>query len=227
MTNSSPEPGVVLRGSAAATAVLVRLDQELRRTSGVPEEVLVAARAAAHAEGYATGWAQGRQEAAAAVQAEALHAEQDRRAAEGGRAEQVTQALTALDAAAAGLAGRCAPVLAEAGDTVARIAFAVTEALLARELAVATDPGLDAVRRALAATPTSQPVLIHLNPADHAVVAGGDLPTETSHGREVTLVADASVAPGDAVAVSGESTVDAGLLAALARVPRSRPPCPG
>jgi flagellar assembly protein FliH len=218
MTNSSPEAGTVLRGSAAATAVLVRLDQELRRTSAVSEEVLAAARAAAHAEGYATGWAQGRQEAAAAVQAETVRAEQHRRAAEGERAEQVTQALTALNAAAAGLTGRCAPVLADAGDTVARIAFAVTEALLARELAVATDPGLDAVRRALAATPTSQPVLIRLNPADHAVVAGGGLATGPGQGREVTLVADRSVAPGDAVAVSGESNVDAGLQAALARV---------
>jgi flagellar assembly protein FliH len=218
MTNSSPEAGTVLRGSAAATAVLVRLDQELRRTSGVPEEVLVAARAAAHAEGYATGWAQGRQEASAAVQAEAVHAQNDRRAAEDDRAQQVAQALTALDAAAAGLAGRCAPVLAEAGDAVGRIAFAVTEALLARELAVASDPGLDAVRRALVVAPITQPVLIRLNPADHAVVAGSDLATGTDHGRAVTLVADSSVAPGDAVAVSGESTVDAGLQAALARV---------
>ncbi|PZS25846.1 MAG: flagellar assembly protein FliH [Pseudonocardiales bacterium] len=210
---------MVLRGSAAATAVLVHHDQELRRVSRVPQEVLAAARAVAHAEGYATGWAQGRQEAAAAVHVEAARAEREHRTAERAHADLIAQALTALDIAATGLAERCAPALADAGDAVAAIAFAVIEALFAHELAAAADPALDAVRRALSATPAGRPVLIRLHPADHAAIAGSAAADAAGdQGRMVNFVADHTVAPGDAVAESDAVTVDAGLHAALARV---------
>jgi flagellar assembly protein FliH len=95
-------------------------------------------------------------------------------------------------------------------------ALALAEAILGRELAVATDPGRDAIVRALAVAPVGPDgVVVRLHPLDRDRL--GDL-HDLALGREVTVVADATVAPGGCAATVGATDIDASVAAALARV---------
>ncbi len=173
--------------------------------------------AAARAQGYATGWAEGRRFALtrAAEDSEAV-----RRSAELDRARRDAehrQGLAALDTAVARLEERTAAVLDElAGHTVAT-ALALTEAILGRELATATDPGADALRRAMALVDPTADVTVRLHPADREALDPAAL-DGLEDGRRVALVADPSVQRGDAVAETADTHVDATVAAALARV---------
>ncbi|MGH3497792.1 MAG: FliH/SctL family protein [Nocardioidaceae bacterium] len=171
-------------------------------------------RQAARAEGFSSGWAQGRRKAAdesaaaASEHASTLAAERAR------YADQAEQALHAVVAATQRLdksmAAACAAVESRAGE----VALALTEVLLGRELADGPGSAQAAVLRALTLAPTGLPVVVRLNPADITMLAelGTNVPPQ------VSLTPDPSVQPGDAVAVSGATTVDATLGAALARV---------
>jgi flagellar assembly protein FliH len=195
----------------AAASFTLKLPVRVTADAGTPE----AARTAAHAQGYAAGWAHGQYQAR--VEAE--------RVAAGGRQEaaelttRVDRALVGLVAAAAGLERRMAPVAADLEDRVLAVAVELAGALLGRELAVATEPGLDALRRALLLTPANRPVTVRLNPADLAdLCAGGSPDRYEIAGRVVTLLPDAGLARGDAVADCDATTVDARLGAAMDRL---------
>lgn len=103
-------------------------------------------------------------------------------------------------------------------DATARVtasaAFSVVEAILARELAVAANPGRDAVARALALSPDGIEVTLRLHPDDVAALGADDLPP----GRIVKIVADSSVGTGDCIADAGWTRIDARLSTALERV---------
>ena len=109
--------------------------------------------------------------------------------------------------------------LDERVDTLSRalpgLVLDVVEALVGHELAVAADPGRDSLARALALDPTKEPAVARLHPGD--VSRLGD-PGGIGGGREVTVVADPSVAPGDAVVEVGPSRIENRLEEALARV---------
>ncbi len=257
MTTSSPDidPGL-LRGAAAAAAPAARLDADLRsspyarRSGGDPRlvdprleqafaEAAETVRAAARAEGYAAGWAAGRRSAAAAAAAEAAQERATRQAVEARRAAAHAAAVAALHRAADEHARRAVPTYEQAADAVAATAFAVVEELLGRELALARDPGRDAVRRALSMLPDGlpaglparlpdrlaagsaggPPVIVRLHPADAAALsAPADVPDVPELPPGVTVVPDPGLARGDAVADCGPCHVDARLGAALARV---------
>lgn len=229
----------VLRGEQAVRVRLARLDADLRtspwaqrygadprlvdpRLEEAFDEAAEAVRAAARAEGYAAGWAEG-QEAArsaateqAARQATALAAELATTRA------RVDATLTRLDVAAATLEQTMAPAAAEVESTGLRLAAELVKVLVAHELAVAENPGRDALRRALALAPSGRPVVVRLHPDDLAVLADPDHPegidpTEAL-GRDVRCVADAAVERGGAVADCDATRVDAQLGPAVARV---------
>src|SRR5205807_804560 len=132
-------------------------------------------------EGYRTGMA--------AAQAELAVAEQERDAI-------VQQALAALQDAMTQLRAAQQSTLNNLEDELADGAFAVAEAVLDRELAVAKNPGRDAVARALALATTGDAV-VRLHPAD--VKTLGTL----TFGRELTVVADPNVEPAGAVVEVG------------------------
>jgi flagellar assembly protein FliH len=117
----------------------------------------------------------------------------------------LADALTRLDHAAEQVSG---------GTT--ELALAVASAILDRELVTASDPGAEAVRRALAVAPVRGPVRVLLNPldAERLCVPCGEL----APGRTVERVADPSVDPGGCRLESGATSVDAGPAAALRRV---------
>jgi flagellar assembly protein FliH len=170
----------------------------------------------ARAEGFAAGWAEGRRVAAAEAE-DRVMAEQAALAEQLAFAQaSVEAAVTALGAAAADLEQRSVAPLAEITDVVIAAAISLAEAIIGRELAVASEPGADALRRALDLAPGHRPITVRMNPAD--LVALG--PSGTSlelDGRTVTLLADGALAAGDAVADCGATHVDARIGAALDR----------
>lgn len=224
--SSSPER--VLRGTDGATVTSLPVATELRsgtwtRRGGsavlgdaVTESALSTlaetTRVAARAQGYAVGWAEGRrvsEERSRAAEAEAKSRRTEREAAH--EAEH-RQAVAALERAARLLQDTVADVCGRVEAQAVELSLQLTEAILGREVALSDDPGADAVRRALALLPEKPTVTVRLHPADVARVATGqrDLPG-------VTLVGDASLQPGDAIAEADDSVVDATLAAALGR----------
>jgi flagellar assembly protein FliH len=229
---SSDARGSVLSGASASGARAARLDSDLRRSPYAQRfgtdprlvdpqlerafvETDAKVRKQAQIDGFARGLAEGRAAglAAAAADSAALQhvaaTELDRQVA------RVREVLGRLAAAADALESRMAPVAAEVEEQVATIALGLLESLLQRELAVATEPGMDAVRRALALAPRGRPVVARLHPADAAALPADAFEVD---GRRVTVVADASVEPGGCIADCDATRVDAQLGAALERV---------
>ena len=175
---------------------------------------------ASQASGYAAGWAQGLAAAAEEerrVVAALLAQAQVERAAL--RAE-VDSALTGLHAAAEELRNRTTPQLDAVADAVAIAVVDLAEVVIGREIEDDGMRGLTALRRALDAAPTHADVVVRLNPEDLAViddVHGPDGIRGLAEGQ-VTVLADARLAPGDAFAEFPGGLVDARTDTALARI---------
>jgi flagellar assembly protein FliH len=168
---------------------------------------------AAQAQGYATGWAEGRRVALARA---AEEAEAVRRAAEAGEARRHAEhldAMAALDAAVDQLHTRLGEAVGALSEQAVAVALELTEAILAREVATATDPGGDALRRAMALVDPHVAVTVRMHPEDRAT-----LDPVALEGRAVAVVDDPALARGDAVAETEDTLVDATVSAALERV---------
>jgi flagellar assembly protein FliH len=192
---------------------------EVSPSAGIPDELLVPARAAAQAAGYAAGWAHGIRAARLVAEAEArtARAETQRLLAE--QRARLQQAFRALDEAAAGLEQRAAPSADDAQDAIIAAALEIAEAVVGHTVRTDARRAPAALGRVLALVPSAEDVTVHVAPADYAVLtADGSEPLPGSTARRISLVEDASLAPGDAVARSAATVVDARIDRALARV---------
>jgi flagellar assembly protein FliH len=224
--------GTVLRGDDTLAVRPARMDSELRTTAFAPthavdarltdphlERVVATARRAAEEQGRANGHAAGYAAGLAAAATEAAAAEQVRAAelaaAEAGREQRLSAALDVLEQAADACRRHEAVAVAEVEDVVTALALDVAGAVLARELAVATDPGRDALARALTLAPEDGRLTARLHPDDVAALA--DV-TDLAAGRPLTVVADPAVERGGCVVEGSGATVDAQTGPALARV---------
>jgi flagellar assembly protein FliH len=217
MKSLSPELGPVLRGDRAGAVTSARFDVDLRERPGAPSDLTDRWRAEAHAAGYAAGWAHGIREAEVAVGAarDQELAQSHQAAAE--LAVRTGRALAALATATAGLEQRMAPSVPDLAEAAVDTAFALAQSILGRELAVAEEPGRDAMLRALMLAPAGRPVTVRLAPADHALLSTPDGRYEID-GRTVTLLADPALRSGDSIAECDATTIDARLATALERV---------
>jgi len=78
--------------------------------------------------------------------------------------------------------------------------------------------GADALRRAMNAAPDQGPVVVNLHPDDYRNLVGTATDGDYNYqGRPVHLRPDPALRPGDAVAETGTTTVDASLAAAVQR----------
>ena len=172
-------------------------------------------RAQAHAEGFASGHAEGLT-AAAGVVAEAERAAAERMAEAQQRWERrIASATAALGAAAARLEEAAVPTAEDIRETVIGSVLTLLEDLLGRELALADSPVLDAVRRALTLCPADAPALVRVHPDDLAEIpadALAELPDS------VRVVGDPAVERAGALAETGSRRIDAQLVSALERV---------
>ncbi|MGH3444636.1 MAG: FliH/SctL family protein [Nocardioidaceae bacterium] len=170
-------------------------------------------RAAARAQGYAAGWAEGTSRATVAVAAadeeRAALAEQERLRVAGDQRSALTALTHALDECDAATRVTYDDIAGRAVELGLRIA----EAVLGRELAVATDPGADALHRALTGLGPQAAVTVRMHPDDRARLDAGVL-----EGREATFVDDTALQRGDAVVETETQVVDATVAAALERV---------
>jgi flagellar assembly protein FliH len=188
---------------------------EVASGAGIPEDVLAPARDAAMAAGYAAGWASGTQAARRISEAELrnLRARAEQEIAE--RRVQVGRALEAVRAAADAFEQRAVPAAEHIEDLIVASAFTIAEAVVTDSLRDDATRGAAALTRALALAPAGARAVVALNPDDYALLAGASL--EQSGGREIELVADPSLAPGEARATCGSTTIDARIAAGLAR----------
>jgi flagellar assembly protein FliH len=218
MSSSPEERAPVLRGDLASGAPAASFGVDLRR--GIPADSAPVERAkeAARTAGYAEGWAQGQRAAALATQAAQDQAAAAEQAYDARRAAALAQGVAAIGRAAAGLEGKLQPTLAQLQELIVTHALDLAEAVIGREL---TDPdgrGTDAVRRAIAAAPEQGEITVRLHPEDYRNIMGSAADADYQyHGRPVHLRPDPALLPGDAVAETGSTTVDASIAAAMKR----------
>ena len=157
--------------------------------------------AAAVRRGYENGFAEGL--AKASREAEERREEASRRTLSA--LAVLSQAVTAIQEADLRMRG-------DIQAAAPKLAFALLETLLGREVQLAMDPGRDAIARVLALDEGKASATVRLNPADIDALDGVDL------GRVVNVVADPAVEPGGALAEIGKGTLDGQLGPALDRV---------
>jgi flagellar assembly protein FliH len=198
-------------------------EAEFQLTGGVPVEYLEAAQRQARAVGYAQGWTQGLREAAAsqAVVAEQARIEQD--AAARRHAAQVDSAIQAVLRAAEQVRQTVVEVTDQLSDRMLAAAVELAAVLLGQQLADPEVAASAALRRVLDELPAGQPVTIRLSPQDYATLTGpvgAELiaAVEANAASRISLESDPTLSPGDALARSAATSIDARLTAALARL---------
>jgi flagellar assembly protein FliH len=209
---------VVIRGEDAARAKRIDLVGAGRhqvvdpaKAYGPWAEELEQARDEARARGYAEGHDQGMTDglAQAHEQAQAeVQALEERFQRELGELGDVVR--TMLD----GIDERCDEVGDQLAAQVVDLALEVAEAVIGREVSVATDPGADAVARCIEMVPGTGTLVVRLHPDDVALfdtLPGLD-------GRELVVAADPSLERGDAIVSADQVTIDARLSTSLERV---------
>ncbi|OJF11692.1 flagellar assembly protein [Couchioplanes caeruleus subsp. caeruleus] len=208
----------MLRGSVAESAAAVRFGVDLRRDVPVDSAPVERAKQEARTAGYAAGWAQGQR--AAAVEAETVverarareHAHEQRRAA------ALAQAVNALGRAVTGLETQLMPTLHELQEAVLAHAFELAEAIVGRAMDDPEGRAAAALRRAMNAAPDQGDIVVSLHPEDFRNLVGTATDADYNYeGRPVHLRPDPALRPGDAVAETGTTTVDASIAAAVAR----------
>lgn len=128
---------------------------------------------------------------------------------------RVRYALAALQEAINGFDQRETIAVADIEDVIIQSAFEIARSILQRELAVATDPGADALARALHMVPERGHMVARLNPVDAETLGMTEI---TSRTRTVEIVADASIEAGGCIVEAGEARIDAQISGALANV---------
>lgn len=180
-----------------------------RVTEGVLGGLAEKVRSASQAQGYATGWAAGRREAAAAAEVENTRLQQEYDAREARRAAEHDAAMQALHRAATELRAAVGASVATVEDRAAELAFEVTATLLGREVASVTSA--EVLARALAVLPEGAVATVRLHPAVVSAVETADAAVE--------LVADPALGRADAlVELPDGGVIDLRIATALDRL---------
>jgi flagellar assembly protein FliH len=143
-----------------------------------------------------------------------------------------SQAFEALFDAAEELEGLAVQSAADIEEQIVAAAWSIAEAIVGQVLADDETRSRAAVTRALSLAPADEDVTVAVSPADFRVLAAerGDAvdsaatatdmtPIRRSRGlRTVSILADDTLAPGDAVATCGATTIDARIAGAIERV---------
>lgn len=155
-------------------------------------------------QGYEDGYAHG-------VESALADAERARQA----ESLRVEAALSALNQAIVEVRETGVELRNEIQTSAPRLAFALVEQLLARELELSLNPGREAIIRTLSLEAGTTPATIRMNPSDVAVL--GEI-SELGLAREIIVVADAAVESGGVLVEIGETTLDGQVNTALERV---------
>ncbi len=220
MPEATPSDGraPVLRGTVAESAAAAKFGVDLRREAPVDSAPVERAKQQARTAGYAEGWAQGQRAAAQEAAAAAERARAVEQAHEQRRTAALAQAVNALGRAVTGLETQLMPTMQELQEAVLTHAFILAEAIVGRALDDPEGRGADALRRAMAAAPDHGEITVSLHPDDYRNLVGTATEADYNYGgRPVHLRPDPALRPGDAVAETGSTTVDASIAAAVRR----------
>jgi flagellar assembly protein FliH len=154
-----------------------------------------------HQQGFDAGY----QEGLAKAHADVVAATQD-------SSRRVRNALAALSEAVTSFDQRQTVALGDVEDAIVAGAFALARSILQRELITATDPGGDALARALQLLPDRGDVTARMHPDDVATL---NMERITGPTRTVQLIADANVELGGCIVEIGQMRIDAQLSSAL------------
>ncbi|WP_183094881.1 FliH/SctL family protein [Nocardioides stalactiti] len=182
-----------------------------RVTEGVLGDVAERVRAAATAEGYAVGWAQGRRDAAVSAATEERERVAAHERAEERREAEHRAAVEALGRAADEVRAHLHRLADAVEGQATSLAWAITEEIMGREVLVAD--GADVVRRVLAVLPTTALARVRLHPDQVWAPAVRDLVE-----RGLDVVADDSLGRADALVEWDGSVVDLRVAEAMGRV---------
>lgn len=166
--------------------------------------------AAAYAAGHASGYTAGLRKAAAEAEERRVEMEAEHDAVLRQANARADRAVELLAAAVKALHAAALPAALDAQDILLSSALELAENIIGVELSDAEFAARAALARALADAPANGTVTVRMNPADLPV-----LPDTAAAG--VSLVADASVERGDAVAEYEHGHIDATVSAAMAR----------
>jgi flagellar assembly protein FliH len=126
--------------------------------------------------------------------------------------------VNALGRAVTGLENQLMPTMHELQEAVLAHAFELAEAIVGRTLHDPEGRAVDALGRAMNAAPDHGDILVSLHPDDYRNLVGTATDTDYNYeGRAVHLRSDPTLNPGDAVAETGTTTVDASIGTAVAR----------
>jgi flagellar assembly protein FliH len=218
MSSSPDDRAPVLRGSVAESATAARFAVDLRREAPMDSAPIERAKQEARTAGYAEGWAQGQRAAAAEAVVAADRARAVEQAHEQRRAAALAQAVNALGRAVTGLEAQLMPTMTELQEAVLAHAFELAEAIVGRAVDDPDGRGADALRRAMNAAPEHGEIVVSLHPDDFRELVGTATEADYNYeGRPVHLRPDPALQPGDAVAETGTTTVDASIAAAVRR----------
>jgi flagellar assembly protein FliH len=216
--SSSPDGPRVVRGTQAESAAAARFGIDLRHQVPADSAPVERAKQSARTAGYAEGWAQGQRAAALAAQAAAERARAVEVAHDQRRAAALAQAVNALGRAVTNLETQLMPTMGELQEAVLAHAFELAEAIVGRTLHDPEGRAVDALGRAMNAAPDHGDILVSLHPDDYRNLVGTATDTDYNYeGRAVHLRSDPTLNPGDAVAETGTTTVDASIGTAVAR----------
>ena len=208
-SSSSPTArprGRVIQGrDANAARGVERTNARLSPGGGLELEGAVAEhiQQEAHRAGFDAGYADGLRaaERAAAV-------------AEVQRVQEVETLRRAFGDAGQAFEHALQQALGDLEDALATASIMLAEAIIGRELAVAENPGKDAIARALALAPQHVPIIAKLHPDDLERL--GD-PRVLFGDRDITVMADPNVTPGGCVMQVARTEIDAQLQTAVER----------
>lgn len=161
--------------------------------------------------GHAAGYAAGRKQVEKELEAMKSDIADDATRRIEQHRREVSLALDALARSAAEFRSREVPVLESVDAAITAAAIELAEAIVGHELAAVRGAARAAVDRAVGEAGTTA-TSIRLNPDDIAIIVG-----ETLGHPDLELVADPTLARGDAIAVTGDGSIDARISSALAR----------
>jgi flagellar assembly protein FliH len=218
MSSSPEDRPPVLRGTAAESAAAARFAVDLRREVPPDSAPVERAKREARTAGYAEGWAQGQRAAAMTAETAAEHARAVEQAHEQRRAAALAQAVNALGRAVTGLETQLMPTMNELQEVLLGHAFELAQAIIGRAVDDPEGRGADALRRAMNAAPEHGQVVVSMHPDDYRNLVATATDADYNYGgRPVHLRPDPALQPGDAVAETGTTTVDASIAAAVQR----------
>ncbi|HEY2042591.1 MAG TPA: FliH/SctL family protein [Jatrophihabitans sp.] len=196
---------------------------EAAGASSIPDSLLSQSRSQAAAVGYAHGWSQGLREARESLLTQQVEAHEANTRFAALREDSLRSALSAIASAADQVEAAAAPQSVEIEDQILAAAVEIAQALVGRELLQTDEAARAAVARVLSLAPEREEVRIRINADLYAELGTGELPAllegiNATHGRQVILEPDVSLAVGDAIGHCGASTIDARLAAGIQRV---------